>query len=63
MIKESDKIKLKTGQIALISEVLEENEAYVAEVFDKSGGVCIEQILQNEIASVFVEVEQPVTAV
>jgi len=57
MIKEGDKIKLKTGEIALISEVLEENEAYVAEVFDKNGDVSIEQILQNEIMSVFVETE------
>jgi hypothetical protein len=63
MIKEGDKIKLKTGEIALVSEVLAENEAYIAEVFDKNGGVSVEQILQNEISSVFVEMEQPVTAV
>jgi len=57
MIKEGDKIKLETGEIALISEVLAENEAYVAEVFSKDGDVSIEQILQQEIASVFVETE------
>jgi len=59
MINEGDKIKLRTGEIALISEVLAENKAYVAEVFSKSGDVSIEQILQKEIASVFVETEHP----
>ena len=63
MIREGDKIKLKTGEIAFISEILAENEAYAAEVFDKSGGVSVEQILHTEIASVFVEIEQPVIAV
>jgi hypothetical protein len=57
MIKEGDKIKLETGEIALISEVLAENKAYVAEVFNKNGDVSIEQILQQEIVSVFVETE------
>ncbi|MCL2698427.1 MAG: hypothetical protein FWE74_10170 [Oscillospiraceae bacterium] len=57
MIKEGYKIKLKTGEIALISEVLAENKAYIAEVFNKNGEVSIEQILQQEIASVFVETE------
>ncbi|MCL2694198.1 MAG: hypothetical protein FWE60_03735 [Oscillospiraceae bacterium] len=59
MINEGDKIKLKTGEIALISEILSENKAYVAEVFNKNGSVSIEQILWQEIASVFVETEYP----
>jgi len=64
MIREGDKIKLKTGKIALVAEVLAENEAYIADIFDdKSGGISVEQILHAEIASVFVEIEQPVNAV
>ena len=59
MIKEGDKIKLKTGEIALVSEVLSEDKAYVAEVFSKNGDVSVEQLLQQEIASVFIETEYP----
>ena len=33
MVKEGDKIKLITGEIAIISEVLDENVAYIAEIF------------------------------
>jgi hypothetical protein len=64
MIKEGDKIKLKTGEIAVISEVLEEDVAYVAEVFRKNGefAVIIDHIKHGEIASVFVEVEKPLVS-
>ena len=60
MIKEGDKIKLTTGEIAIISEVLEENVAYIAEIFLKEGGVSIDQISLNDIASIFEEIERPV---
>ena len=60
MIKEGDKIKLTTGEIAVISEVLEENVAYIAEIFVKKGGVSIDQISYNDIASIFEEIERPV---
>jgi len=60
MIKEGDKIKLITGEIAIISEVLEENVAYIAEIFAKDGGGSIEQIYHNDIASIFEEIERPV---
>ena len=59
MIKEGDKIKLSTGEIALISEILEENVAYIAEIFKNGGGVSIEQISHQDIVSVFDEVERP----
>ena len=60
MIKEGDKIKLTTGEIAIISEVLEENVAYIAEIFVKEGGVSIDQISHNDIASIFEEIERHV---
>ena len=65
MINEGDRVKLKTGETALISEVLEENKAYIAEVFKKNGdmSVSVEQILQSEIASVFVVTEHPIAHV
>ena len=60
MVKEYDKIKLKTGEIARISEILEDKVAYIAEIFTKSGGMSVEQIRYNDIASVFEEIERPV---
>jgi len=60
VIKEYDKIKLKTGEIARIAEVLENGVAYVAEILKKGGGVSIEQISHQDIASVFEEIERPI---
>jgi len=59
MIKEYDKVRLKTGEIVRIVEVLEENAAYVAEIFKKGVGISIEQIDFKDIASVFEEIERP----
>jgi len=41
MIKEEDKTKLKTGETALVSEVLEADVMYIAEIFTKDGDVSI----------------------
>ena len=60
MIKEGDKVKLHTDEIAIISEVLENDVAYIAEVFLKKGGISIEQISQKDIISVFEEIEHPI---
>ena len=59
MIKEYDKVRLKTGEVARISEVLEAGVAYIAEIFRKNGefAVTIDQINHSDIASVFVETE------
>jgi len=59
MIKEGDKIKLKTGEIASVDEILEDNVAYIAGIFKKDGGVSVEQIYYQDIASVFEEIERP----
>ena len=59
MIKEYDKIRLKTGQIARVSEVLGNGAAFVVELFNNEGYVSVEQILADEIASVFEEIEHP----
>jgi hypothetical protein len=65
MIKECTKVRLKTGEIAHIVEVSKPDAAYVAEVIRKNGqfSVSVEPILQNEIASVFEEIERPLAAV
>jgi len=60
MIKEYDKIRLKTGEIARISEVLEEGVAYIADIFKISGSISIEQITHTDIESVFIKTEHPV---
>jgi len=59
MIKEYTKIRLKTGEIAHIVEVLKAGEAYIAEVIRPSNGfsVTIEDIKQDDITSVFEEIE------
>ena len=57
MIQEGSKIKLVTGEIALVSEVLQSGAAYVAEVFKQGGGVSVDPICQDDIESVFVETE------
>jgi hypothetical protein len=61
MIHEYAKVRLKTGEIAHIVEILKPNAAYVAEVVRKNGefSVSIEQLLHDEIASVFTETETP----
>jgi len=62
MIQEYDKVRLKTGETARISEILESGVAYIAEIARKNGdfSITIEQIRHDEIASVFVESEQPI---
>lgn len=61
MIQEGDKIKLKTGELALISEILESGVVYIAEIFRKSGdfSITIDTVKHDEIASVFEETEKP----
>lgn len=59
VIHEGAKVRLKTGEIASIDEVLKQNVAYIAGVFKKGGGIEIEQINQDDIASVFEEIEHP----
>ena len=57
MVKEGDRVRLKTGEIAVISEVLRRDVAYIAEIFRRSGDnpITIDQIGHEEIAAVFVE--------
>ena len=57
MIKEHDKVKLMTGEIARISEVLKAEVAFVAEVYKEDGGVSVEPINIEDIKSVFTETE------
>ena len=59
MIQEFTKVRLKTGEIAHIVEVLQQGVAYVAEIVRKNGEftVSVEQVLHEEIESVFTEVE------
>ena len=59
MIQEFTKVRLKTGEIAHIVEVLQQDVAYVAEIVRKNGEftVSVEQVLHEEIESVFTEVE------
>jgi hypothetical protein len=56
-IKEGQKIKLKTNEIARIVEVYKNGEAFEVEIFKSAGGITIETINPKDIASVYVENE------
>ncbi len=62
MINEGDKVRLKDGRIALISEVQGGGAAFIVEAFGKDGHVHVDPITRSEIASIFVETEHPLTA-
>jgi len=52
-------VRLTSGKRATIVEVLEQGKAYIADIEIAEGDFETEQISQEDIASVFVEVEQP----
>ena len=61
-VEEGQKIKLVTGEIALVSEVLYNEEVgtgYVVEKFKEGGGVELDTVFPKDIKSVFEEVERP----
>ncbi|MCL2170903.1 MAG: hypothetical protein FWB71_02020 [Defluviitaleaceae bacterium] len=61
MIREFAKVRLKSGEIAHVVEILESGVAYIAEIVRQSGdfSVTIDDIRHEDIASVFVETETP----
>jgi hypothetical protein len=61
MIKEGDKVRLKSGEIASIDEVMEEGIMYIGGIF-RDDGISVEYIPHEDIKSVFVETEHPITA-
>ncbi len=58
MINEYDKIRLKSGKIARVCEILGNGAVYIIEAFGDDNHVHIEQVTRDEIASVFIETEQ-----
>jgi len=63
MLKEYDKVRLETGEVARIVEVLKDGVAYVAEVYKDDGKVSVEPVNIEDIKTVFVESEMPVRRV
>ena len=59
MINVYDKIRLKSGELGRILEDFGDG-AYIAEISATSGEIETLEIKQEEIASVFEEVEKPV---
>jgi len=59
MIKEYDKVKLRTGETARIVEVLEQEKMYVGEIIRANRSVDVEHIAFSDIVSVFAETETP----
>ena len=56
------KIKLKTGEIADIVDILKDGEAYVVDIYEPNSEFRTETIKHSDIASKIVEVEQPISA-
>ena len=61
MIHEGDKVKLVTGEIAIISEVLAQDKMYIGEIIRADKRIEIDHIPHEDIVSVFEEVERPLT--
>jgi ribosomal protein L14E/L6E/L27E len=59
MVKQYGKIKMKDGKFAVIVEILEPQKAYIADVELSEGEFTTETISHSDIASLIVEVEQP----
>jgi hypothetical protein len=58
-INEYDKVRLKTGEIARVVEILEAGVLYIAEIHRKGEGVSVEHVEHGEVFSVFKEIEHP----
>ena len=61
-IKEYDKIRLTTDEIARVVEIFDVNN-FLAEIFRKTGGIDTTEIGSSDIQTVFVETEHPYTPV
>ena len=59
MIKQYQKVKLKNGNLAVIVEILGNSEAYIADIEVSEDDYETDTIYPSDIASVFVEVEEP----
>ena len=59
MIKAYDKIRLKTGEIGRILELLSD-DSFIAEIYLEDGEIDTTEIKITEILSVFVETEHQV---
>jgi len=59
MIREYDKIRVKTGIIGRILEILSE-DSFIAELYLDDGDIDTTEIKKSEITSVFVETEHPI---
>ena len=60
MIKQYDKVKLKSGKYAIVVEVLEPQKAFIVDVEVSEGDYETETVLISDVAALMVEVEQPI---
>ncbi|MDR2168395.1 MAG: hypothetical protein LBE35_11195 [Clostridiales bacterium] len=59
MIKEFQKVRLKTGEEAVIIEILQKGRAFLADVKKAELDYETDEITMDDIAGVFVETEHP----
>ena len=62
MIEQYNKVKLKSGEYAIIVEICEQGVAYIADIEVEEGDYETETIYHSDILAKIVEVEQPMIA-
>jgi len=62
MIKQFQKIRLKTGEEAVIIEILEQDKFFLADIEKSDGEYETDEIRYEDIKSIFIETEQVLTA-
>ena len=61
MLKEFDKVKLKSGEIGIIVDKLDDEDFYVDVVKKDTGETVTTFVSINDIVSVFIETEHPIS--
>lgn len=59
MIKQYQRVKLKTGKDAVIVEILGNGEVYIADIEISEGDYETSTVYPKDIKSLYVEVEEP----
>jgi hypothetical protein len=61
MIDQYQTVRLKNGKRACVVEILEQGRAYIVDVEIAKDDYETEQISYNDIASVYIEIEKPLS--
>ena len=59
LINQFQKVRLRTGDLAVVVEILEQNRAFLVDIQKGEDSFETDEIRDCDIESVFIEVEQP----